>query len=518
MCPTERPEATEQPNRSDASGAGAIEDDEIRRLSPSSLYNLLKPSPCDLREWLRSHGYEEEPPGAFRELLFEMGHEHERRHLGRFPGAIDVAELPRDQQEGLTRAELEAGDRVIYQGVLRAETTLAGRRVEVVGHPDFMLPARSGYAIRDSKLNRSVDAYIRMQLLSYGWLYEQTMDEPPVALQVHSGSGEILDVAHEPEDYDQVLTLLQRMLELRLADERPVERVGVSKCSGCAFQEHCWPRAIERREVGLIPGIDRGLVEQLNANGVATFDELLERFDVDSLAALERPWGNRTKPVGGKAERILQSAEAHRVGKPILLHEPDLPDAKSWVMFDLEGMPPRLDFAERIYMWGLQCFGEQPGPFRPALAGFGPDGDREGWEGFLAQCESIFATHGDLPFVHWATYERVKIDLYLSRYGDSPQSTAARVKANLLDLLPITRAAVAVPLSGYGLKGIETLAGYERRLTEYGGEWSMAKYIEATESNDPAKREAIMDEILAYNREDLGATWAVLEWLRRLTD
>ena len=42
----------------------------------------------------------------------------------------------------------------------------------------------------------------------------------------------------------------------------------------------------------------------------------------------------------------------------------------------------------------------------------------------------------------------------------------------------------------------------------------MAKYIEATETDDERERAAIMDEILAYNREDLEATWAVVEWLR----
>jgi len=184
-------------------------------------------------------------------------------------------------------------------------------------------------------------------------------------------------------------------------------------------------------------------------------------------------------------------------------------------MFDLEGISPRLDHAEKIYIWGLQCFGEGAGRFRPALAGFGPDGDREGWHDFLAECEAIFAEHGDIPFVHWATYERIKIDLYLSRYGD-PNGTAARVKANLLDLLPITRAAVAVPLSSYSLKEIETLTDYERQLDEYGGDWSMARYIRATGTSDEAERDAIMDEILAYNREDLEATWAVLGWLRGL--
>ncbi len=45
----------------------------------------------------------------------------------------------------------------------------------------------------------------------------------------------------------------------------------------------------------------------------------------------------------------------------------------------------------------------------------------------------------------------------------------------------------------------------------------MAKYIEATETDDESMRGAIMDEILAYNREDLEATWAVMEWLRGLS-
>ena len=44
----------------------------------------------------------------------------------------------------------------------------------------------------------------------------------------------------------------------------------------------------------------------------------------------------------------------------------------------------------------------------------------------------------------------------------------------------------------------------------------MARYIEATETADERVRAAIMDEILAYNREDLEATWAVLGWLRGL--
>jgi predicted RecB family nuclease len=43
---------------------------------------------------------------------------------------------------------------------------------------------------------------------------------------------------------------------------------------------------------------------------------------------------------------------------------------------------------------------------------------------------------------------------------------------------------------------------------------AVAKFIEATESFGEAKRRELMDEILAYDREDHEATWAVFEWVR----
>ena len=81
-------------------------------------------------------------------------------------------------------------------------------------------------------------------------------------------------------------------------------------------------------------------------------------------------------------------------------------------------------------------------------------------------------------------------------------------------MLPITQKSIALPLPSYSLKVVEQYVGFQRQLEEYGGEWAMAKYIEAVETEDPAARAEVMDQILAYNKEDLEATWAVLEWLR----
>ena len=181
-------------------------------------------------------------------------------------------------------------------------------------------------------------------------------------------------------------------------------------------------------------------------------------------------------------------------------------------MFDLEGMPPthRRDREDLHLGPAAVRRGRRPVPRRRRRLRRARR--PRGLGGLPREADAIFAEHGDVPFVHWASYEQAKINLYLERYGDR-DGVAERVKDNLLDLLPITRDSVAVPLSGYGLKEIETLTGYERQLEEFGGEWSMARYIEATETRDEAERAAIMDEILAYNREDLEATWAVMEWL-----
>lgn len=489
----------------------------LPRLVATDFFTYYRPSTCERRVWLRHVGVEPTPPGPYLEVLMRLGLEHERRHLARFPAAVELGEGTIPDRARRTHEAVESGADVIYQGALCAEAELSGERVEVVGVPDFMLRANRSYAIRDSKLNRRLKEgnhpEIELQLETYGWLFEQTFGDPPASLQIHGGTGEI----HE-RPYDggkRALAALDEILSIRREEAEPDVPVAWSKCSGCGYFERCWPVAVESRDVSLVNGVDLGLAQELHHRGIASATELVERFDVERLAEVERPWGKKRMRVGEKAARILTAARATASGQEVVLGKPQIPPSASYVMFDLEGLPPQLDELEKIYLWGLQVFGERPGPFRAATAGFAPHGDREGWEAFLRKAEEIFDEHGDIPFCHWAAYERVKIDLYLSRYGDR-SGIAARVRGNLCDLLPITQAAVAFPFPSYGLKQIERHVGFYRTQEDFGGDWSMARYIEAIETADERLREEIMEDILTYNREDLEATWAVLCWLRGL--
>ena len=124
-------------------------------------------------------------------------------------------------------------------------------------------------------------------------------------------------------------------------------------------------------------------------------------------------------------------------------------------------MPPHLDELDKIYLWGMQVFGEQPSEFLAATAGFGDGGDESGWIEFLTHASQLFRVYGDIPFVHWSPYEKTNVKKYVDRFGDS-DAIAARVLANLLDLFPITKDSIALPVPSYSLKRIEQYVGYKR--------------------------------------------------------
>ena len=290
--------------------------------------------------------------------------------------------------------------------------------------------------------------------------------------------------------------------------------MGWSKCGACGFKEKCWESAEQSHDVAILPDIDQSLAIALHEIGVTSISQLLQSFNINSLSELKRPVGLRVQKVGKRAVRILQSAASMETKQELVLATPAIPPFPNYVMFDLEGIPRYLDETDKIYLWGMRVFGAAPGEFMPAVAGFGPDGDRDGWFEFLQNADSIFQACGDdIPFVHWASYEKTHLSQYIERFGD-PNGIAAHVKANLLDLLRVAHDSIVLPLPSFSLKVIEKYIGYKRTQAEYGGTWSIAQFILATETRDEQLRAQIVEQILKYNDEDLEATWAVFEWLR----
>lgn len=485
------------------------------RLIASDFIAHQRPSPCDLRVWLRYRCEPEREPTEFEQVLYRLGERHEKAHLATLGAYTDLSALTEVERIQRTLGAVAARVPVLYQPTFRVSRQIAGTELEIVGQPDFLILDGDGYIVRDAKMARRIDdehhPEILLQVQLYGWLFEQSCGVAPKALQVFSGMKELVLVPYDGGA--SALAALERLLAIKQLQDEPYEPVGWTKCGACGFNERCWNRAEASGDVALVPDVDQNLARTLYAVGVRTRKELLGAFDVASLSGLKRQFGKSERRVGKIAERILQFAEALERREEKVLTVPAIPRLSNFAMFDLEGMPAHLDELDKIYLWGARVFGEKPSEFMPAVSGFGPDGDREGWLAFLENAKKIFERYGDIPWVHWHSYENKYVAKYIKRYGDVG-GVAARVAANLLDLFKITKASVILPVPSFSLKVIEQHVGYERQQDEFGGQWAMARFIEATETSDVGKRKELMDEILAYNKEDLEATWAVFRWLR----
>lgn len=492
------------------------------RLTASDIYSYLRPVPCELRVHLLHRGEQPGPPGELEKLLLDLGKRHESEQqeaLDKLLGLdelVDLSSLDRSDRVDATIRAVRDGAPMIYQGAFRVQLQLSGIQCEIVGEPDLLIRRKSGYAVQDIKLARRITSRDHPEILAsvqlYGWLYHQTFGEAPSGLEVLAGDGSI--VAIDDDHGESALALLTEVLAAKVASDEPYSPVGSSKCKPCGFSERCWEPAVQRQDVAVLPGVDQGLARALREENVHTISQLIQRFDVSTLDEFERQVGTRMQKVGNKSQSILQHAQAWTKGTHLVIGPSRIPVSDNFVMFDLEGVPSFLDEDAGIYLWGFQVYGRNPSAYSGVIAEAGEDGDRQVWENFLAGAGELFESYGDVPWVHWSSYERTHLRRYMELHGD-PDGVAQRVDDNLIDLLPVTKDALALPVTSYGLKIVESYVGYQRSQTEYGGDWSIAQYVEAVECDDETRRRELFDDILIYNKEDLEATWAVFDWVRR---
>jgi len=486
------------------------------RVSASSWYELYDPSECARRVSLIAAGVQGAEPGAYEVVLEELGRRHESAYLATLEPAIRIAPGTDDQRMAATLEAIHSSAQVIYQPYFKTNLTVEGENVALVGNPDFLVLTNAGYVIRDAKLARHVSQdempQVYRQLQTYGFLFE-TLVGQAAGLQVYDGLGTLQDVSYEGADAFRAA--LAQLVRLRRSPLDFYEPVGWSKCQTCPFKSTCWPEAEARRDVSLVYGVSQEMAKSLHEAGIVTIEDLARADENGMLPLVPYRFGNKVRTIGKAAAALTLSARALVEGREVHIALPVIPPSANFVSFDLEGVPIPAMPEETIYLWGIQVFGVNPGPYQGITSDFEEGGDRRGWQRFLEAMAVIFDAHGDIPLVVYSSYEATHVRLYLNRHGDW-NGVGARVLRNLWDMLPAIRNAVALPLYSYSLKQVELYVGFQRTQEEFGGSWSIAQYFRALESQDPATRNTILNEILTYNAEDLQATIRVFEWLRGL--
>lgn len=442
-----------------------------------------------------------------------------------------------------TMHAIEERQKLIIQPLLIYQTRIRDATVEIRAEADLLFLGENGYIARNFRLgskSNSESSLSAIKLSMFTWVFRRLFPSSFQHMELLNSDGGVHELPHSM--IKSMYHSVNQLVESKISENPKYEPVSWSKCSPCRFHSTCWDGAVGSEDVAVIPGVDQSLAIALHEQGTATIRSLTENFDSGSLMSFKRWHAGSMQKVGIKAKAILAHARALTESRHILMGDFDLELAEKYAIIDFEGLPAYLDSVEQVFLWGMQVFSNGSGPVEVATEPPGShsqsvfndsilfralpvssessgatdlNGDADSWRKFLEISNSVFEQYGEIPFLHWHHYERTKLDLYMQRYGDE-QGIAARVRRNLVDLLPLTKTFVALPIYSYSLKEIEKYVGFQRSL-DVDGAWVISQMMQSIEG-ESQQEACLRRKLLAYNGEDIMATNSILQWLLELKD
>lgn len=144
------------------------------------------------------------------------------------------------------------------------------------------------------------------------------------------------------------------------------------------------------------------------------------------------------------------------------------------------------------------------------------------WEFLVDQVKKAETSGKTIGIFHYSSHERIWWRNFVTRHASKPgtptlQATDDFMNKYFVDILPLAKE-IAFPVTGYSIKALAPLAGFNWRVDDAGGGNSIVYYQRATSSeNTELDRSTATSWLRSYNEDDVRATMAVREYLRGLT-
>ncbi len=429
----------------------------------------------------------------------------------------DCEEIPSgDQSVERTLAAMRRGRRLIYQGHLTAGPWH--------GYPDFLVrtdsPSELGawaYWPEDSKLARSAKPYFLIQLSAYAELLQHVQGIRPGRLGFFFGNR--LEQDFVTERYFSFYRYLKEAFERFQETFDPDAIPDPALESGYGRWTNAARRIlVERDDLRLVARITVSQIKRLRDAGVRTCADLIAsgavpRINGDVLDRLRRQARLQVASRGKRLPEfeVLLPDEGKRTGLAALP-----PASDGDVYFDLEGFPLAENGLE--YLFGAVTVHGGTPEFRDWWAHNSAE-EKAAFERVVDWLHERWKADPAMHIYHYAAYEVTALRRLMGRYATREAEVDDLLRGEVfVDLLSITRAAVAIGTSGYSLKDIEALFSPARKAGVTDAASSMVEYKRWMDSGQPDdwRHSPILTAIRDYNREDCEATWRLASWLRAL--
>ena len=140
------------------------------------------------------------------------------------------------------------------------------------------------------------------------------------------------------------------------------------------------------------------------------------------------------------------------------------------------------------------------------------------WQFLQEQVKSAEAQGKTIGIFHYSTHELTWWKNFAERHATKPGAPTRQAKDDFVskyfvDLLPLAKE-LAFPVTGYSIKALAPLAGFNWRVDDAGGGNSIVYYQNATSrENSELDRNTAIAWLRSYNEDDVRATMAVREYL-----
>lgn len=468
--------------------------DEVEKfITGSHIYMIYG---CEHALYLEFHGDQgvKVGPDDALQLLFDRGNRHEEeiaRTLGFPEPAYEVADWETGFAE--TLKYMEEGASGIYQAVLKDEPYL--------GKPDLLRrvdrPSRLGdhsYVVGDIKSSRKVKLEQVMQVTFYSYLLEKVQGVLPEGGFIVLGDG-----SEEPfliDDYYWTLLDLLDDIDDILSGERETFFHIRGSCDGCPWREHCRGAAEASGDISLVYGLTQTQKRLLVPRGIET---------IEDAAAMEVKKLARVKGLGETGlSKLKRQAESMACGEHRWLCKPEIPETRLEVYFDMESDP----YSQTEYLFGLMMVEDGKKSFEYFLAR-SPDMEEDAFLGFMDFMESLLDGGKDFVIYHYHHYEPKHVEKLVETYGGV--RVLKELQDRMVDLLPLVKKSVVLPLPSYSLKHVARYLGFEWRGEGASAAQSVVWYNDFLQTGE----EKWLDLVIEYNRDDLEATRVVRDWLKK---
>lgn len=419
-----------------------------------------------------------------------------------------------------TVAAMASGADVIFQATFLDDSDRAVWR----GHADFLhrVPVLSGlgdhsYEPEDTKLAHHVTASAVVQLAHYAEHLERLQGLAPEYAHV------VLGGSHERESVrlDEVSAyyrMAKRRFIAELARERSTYPMPVKHCAVCRWNEVCEARREFDDHLSRVAGLSRQQVTKLGLAGVTTL-AALSALEGESLGSAGVVSGLRP-PVLRRLVRQARLQGSRTPGQPppveyIVDVDPGrglgaLPDPSAGDLFyDIEG-DPFVGGDGIEYLHGLGSTGDEGEFVFRCFWAHTPGEERRAFEAVIDLITERKQAYPDMHVFHYAPYERMALAKLMGRYGTRETKLDDLVRGEVfVDLYRVVRQGLVIGSPSYSLKKLEPLymAAREGAITDAGS--SIVEYERWIEGGDSQ----ILDNIEAYNRDDVESTWLLRCWL-----